>query len=182
MKLRATFVHLAALLIFSAVLLLRSAPTEAADRFDDEQSEAYEGVKSGRIKPLSQVLKAAKRKVKGRVTGVSLIHRGGNSLYRVRILKSNGKLVSVYINASTRSAKRRRKGRRTSRRSRDDDDDNSGRGRRSRSDDDDDDDDRGSRRGGRSRPDRDDDDDRLGGRDEDSDRGGRGRHRGRRGR
>jgi len=105
-------------LLFMAVSNLGSIePAMADDRFgEDGHGRVYSGVKNGRLKPLSRILKAAQRKVKGRVTNVKLINRGGKQVYRVKILKSNGHLVSVYFNAQTGS--RERNGERNSSRKR----------------------------------------------------------------
>ena len=164
-----TIVHNGALVAAAGILLAFGGTLiNAEDRFgDDDHDRAYTGVKSGKLKSLSTILKIARRRVKGRVAGVSLVRRGTKLVYRVKILKKNGRLVNVYIDAGSRArvqvnrkgASRRDRSRRGER----------GRKRSDRDDDRDDSDDRHDR-------DRNDDED-SGGRDEDSDGRGRGEDR-----
>jgi uncharacterized membrane protein YkoI len=92
--------------LFLALLLLTVAaalPQSAVAGSDCKRSQdcALDAFKSGEIKPLSDVLAAARAKVPGEVVKIELDREDGIWVYEIKILVPSGKRRKVEINAST---------------------------------------------------------------------------------
>lgn len=60
---------------------------------------ARDAVRSGQIRPLHDVLTMVKRRFPGRVLDADLQDRGGNPVYRVKMLTADGDVLSVLVDA-----------------------------------------------------------------------------------
>lgn len=85
-------------LVLIACLLPRLAWASSA-RADDEADRARRALERGEIRPLDEVLSAARAAVPGDVVAVDLKHDDGRWLYKLRILGSDGKRRSVKVDA-----------------------------------------------------------------------------------
>ncbi len=85
-------------LFLIACLLPRIAWASPA-RADEEADRARRALERGEIRPLDEVLSAARAAVPGDVVAVDLKHDDGRWLYKLRILGSDGKRRSVKVDA-----------------------------------------------------------------------------------
>ena len=77
------------------------------------QYDAREGVRTGRLMPLSQVLQTVRETYNGDYLDVSLDERGSRPLYRIKLLSADGVVTIVTCDAKTgRILKAQRGGRR----------------------------------------------------------------------
>ncbi len=65
-------------------------------------AQAQSAIKSGSARPLSQILPVVNRRYKGRVIGVDFHKRGKIYLYRLKIVRSSGRVITVDVNAVNR--------------------------------------------------------------------------------
>lgn len=87
-------------ILLAAILcsgLARVAPTRA----DEDADRAREALERGEIRPLEEVLRAARAAVPGDVVAVDLKRDDGRWLYKLRILGPDGKRRSVKVEAQT---------------------------------------------------------------------------------
>lgn len=70
-------------------------------RADEEADRARRALEQGDIRPLDEVLRAARTAVPGDVVAVDLKHDDGRWLYKLRILGPDGKRRGVKIDART---------------------------------------------------------------------------------
>lgn len=87
-------------LLIAAILcsgLAGVAPTRA----DDDADRARTALERGEIRPLDEVLRAARAVVPGDVVAVDLKSDDGRWLYKLRILGPDGKRRSVKVEAKT---------------------------------------------------------------------------------
>lgn len=97
-----------AVLILSALAIGFSAPAAAwaqrdrdSDRPGAEQNEAREGVRSGRIAPLSQVIAEIARRTPGRQLDARLEQMGGMQVYRIMWSTNDGRRIDFIVDAQT---------------------------------------------------------------------------------
>ena len=64
-----------------------------------DQDAARDATRTGRIKPLQQILSAVGREVPGRVVDVQLDERTWT--YRIKVINEAGNVVNVTVNAET---------------------------------------------------------------------------------
>jgi hypothetical protein len=62
---------------------------------------ARRALQEGRARPLADILTVAKDNIRGEVIGVELEERAGAMIYELRVLRSNGELVELYLDALT---------------------------------------------------------------------------------
>jgi uncharacterized membrane protein YkoI len=62
---------------------------------------ARRALQEGRARPLADILAIAKDNIRGEVIGVELEERAGAMIYELRVLRPNGELVELYLDALT---------------------------------------------------------------------------------
>ncbi len=80
------------LLALSLILLLHAAPSLAGD-----QDDARRALQAGEIRPLEEVLAAARAAVPGEVVKLDLKRDNGRWVYELKILTASGKRREVEI-------------------------------------------------------------------------------------
>ena len=83
----------------AALLLLGGAAWPA--RASEDADRARRALEKGEIRPLDEVLRAARAAVPGDVVAVDLKRDDGQWLYRLRILGADGKRRSVKVDAGS---------------------------------------------------------------------------------
>ena len=66
-----------------------------------DQEFARRALQEGRARPLADILAIAKDNIRGEVIGVELEERAGAMIYELRVLRPNGELVELYLDALT---------------------------------------------------------------------------------
>jgi uncharacterized membrane protein YkoI len=74
-------------------------PTAAALAESHDQDAARQAVESGEIRPLADILAAARGKLPGEVIGVEIETKNGRWIYEFRVLNGKGRLFEVYVDA-----------------------------------------------------------------------------------
>lgn len=89
--------------IIAAVLLVSAPRASSRDRDDCKTSQdcARDAFQSGEIRPLAEVIAAARAKVPGEVVKVELEREHGVWVYEIKILTSEGRRREVEIDAKT---------------------------------------------------------------------------------
>ncbi len=87
---------LAVAIIAALIGLTGAHPVEAS-----EQDEARQALERGEIRPLDQVLDAARKQLPGDVVKVELEHDDGRWIYEIKILTTAGKRREVEIDAKS---------------------------------------------------------------------------------
>jgi uncharacterized membrane protein YkoI len=62
---------------------------------------ARRALQEGRARPLADILAIAKDSIRGEVIGVELEQRAGAMVYELKVLRPNGELVEIYLDALT---------------------------------------------------------------------------------
>ena len=62
---------------------------------------ARRALQEGRARPLADILTIAKDNIRGEVIGVELEERAGAMVYELKVLRPNGELVELYLDALT---------------------------------------------------------------------------------
>ena len=62
---------------------------------------ARRALQEGRARPLADILAIAKDNIRGEVIGVELEERAGAMVYELKVLRPNGELVELYLDALT---------------------------------------------------------------------------------
>jgi uncharacterized membrane protein YkoI len=98
----------AILICFSLVALIAGGATMPVALAKDDKSEckrsqdcALQALKSGEIRPLTDVLAVARDKLPGEVIKVELDRDDGVWVYEIKVLTSSGKRREIEINAQT---------------------------------------------------------------------------------
>ncbi len=97
-------VILAGLLIAAAAPGVGAAqprPNSLGDDWRPQQDEARQGVKRGRMVPLSQVLAEINRRTPGRVLDAGIEYMGDRPIYRVRWITTDGRRIDYIVDASS---------------------------------------------------------------------------------
>jgi uncharacterized membrane protein YkoI len=68
---------------------------------DDDHEFARRALQDGRARPLADILAAAKDAIGGDVIGVELEEKRGAMAYELKVLRPNGELVELYLDALT---------------------------------------------------------------------------------
>lgn len=68
---------------------------------DDDHEFARRALQDGRARPLADILAAAKDAIGGDVIGVELEERRGAMAYELKVLRPNGALVELHLDALT---------------------------------------------------------------------------------
>lgn len=68
---------------------------------DDDHEFARRALQEGRARPLADILAAAKDAIGGDVIGVELEEKRGAMAYELKVLRPNGELVELYLDALT---------------------------------------------------------------------------------
>ncbi|HRH17341.1 MAG TPA: PepSY domain-containing protein [Aquabacterium sp.] len=79
---------------------LLSLPARSSDG-DDDHDRALQAVQSGQVLPLPTVLERLAREHPGQVLEVELEHEDGQWIYEIRLLKPQGQLVKLKLDAKT---------------------------------------------------------------------------------
>ncbi|MCJ2113509.1 peptidase [Methylobacterium sp. E-025] len=77
--------------------LVRMVPARA----DDDADRARRALERGEIRPLDEVLRAARAAVPGDVVALDLKHHDGHWLYKLRILGADSKRRDVKVDAQS---------------------------------------------------------------------------------
>ncbi len=85
----------------AAVLILLCAFAPAAPLRAGDQEDARRAVQSGEIRPLDQVLAAARAAVPGDVVKLDLKREKGRWVYELKILTAAGKRREIEVDAKT---------------------------------------------------------------------------------
>jgi uncharacterized membrane protein YkoI len=90
--------RLAATLAFALALLAASPASFALS----EQEKARAAVEAGEVLPLNDILRQVRRDYPGRILDAQLDERGGgNWVYRIKLLKKNGRVVDLTVDGSS---------------------------------------------------------------------------------
>jgi uncharacterized membrane protein YkoI len=90
--------RLAATLAFALTLLAASPASFALS----EQEKARAAVEAGEVLPLNDILRQVRRDYPGRILDAQLDERGGgNWVYRIKLLKKNGRVVDLTVDGSS---------------------------------------------------------------------------------
>ena len=84
-----------------ATALLLSLSTHAAFADESDQDQARRALERGEIRPLDQVLDAARKALPGDVVKVELDEDDGRWIYEIKILTSGGERREVEIDAKS---------------------------------------------------------------------------------
>lgn len=84
--------------------LLAAIPAANPAQADDEQQESAhdqlrDGVASGRIKSLAELRRVVLSRVNGDIVSARVEHEHGLELYEFRVLRADGRLVEVEVDA-----------------------------------------------------------------------------------
>ena len=74
------------------------------DEDDDDRrrlEDVHDGVRKGKLKPLSQILASVRRHSPGDVVSVKLRREGDRYVYRIRMIDANGKLIRITVDAAS---------------------------------------------------------------------------------
>jgi len=99
-----TAVLLAGLLIAAAIPAAASAqyrPNSLGDDWRQQQNEARQGVRRGRLVPLSQVLAEINRRTPGRLLDAGIEYMEDRPVYRVRWITSDGRRIDYLVDATS---------------------------------------------------------------------------------
>ncbi|MDR0234007.1 MAG: PepSY domain-containing protein [Zoogloeaceae bacterium] len=66
---------------------------------ESEHDKAREAVRAGEIMPLEEVLRHVEKTAPGRVLKVELDQKGRRWVYKIKLLRNNGKLSKLYFDA-----------------------------------------------------------------------------------
>lgn len=83
--------------LLSVLLLAAPAPTKA----DIDHEQAYQLLKEGRIRPLIEIIKEVSAKFPGEVLEVELERERGRYVYEVKILRPQGRVQEIEVDAKT---------------------------------------------------------------------------------
>jgi uncharacterized membrane protein YkoI len=67
----------------------------------EDHEFARRALQDGRARPLADILAIAKEKIGGEVIGVELEQRAGAMVYELKVLRPNGELVEMQVDALT---------------------------------------------------------------------------------
>ena len=67
----------------------------------EDHEFARRALQDGRARPLADILAIAKEKIGGEVIGVDLEQRAGAMVYELKVLRPNGELVEMQVDALT---------------------------------------------------------------------------------
>lgn len=70
-------------------------------RHVDDHEFARRALQEGRARPLADILATAKESIGGEVIGVELEERAGAMVYELKVLRPNGELVELRVDALT---------------------------------------------------------------------------------
>lgn len=70
---------------------------------DDDHERAHRARQAGKIKPLSEVLRALQREHPGQVLEVELEHEDESWTYEVKLLAPDGRVRKLHVNAATQT-------------------------------------------------------------------------------
>jgi uncharacterized membrane protein YkoI len=76
-------------------------PGASTARADANQIEVENATKSGKIRPLGEILDVVQRNVPGKVLDVQVDNAGSPWLYRIKVRGRKGDVTSVILNAET---------------------------------------------------------------------------------
>lgn len=97
---RPVAVRPAAILVAAALL---AAPCPAAVADDSDQDQARQALERGEIRPLDQVLAAARNALPGDVVKIELERDDGRWIYEIKVLTAAGERREVEIDAQSLS-------------------------------------------------------------------------------
>jgi uncharacterized membrane protein YkoI len=84
-----------------ALLLAALAAAPLTVQAKDDQEQARQAVESGEIRPLDEILAAARKAVPGEVVKLDLKRDDGRWLYKLKILSPEGKRREVKVDAKS---------------------------------------------------------------------------------
>lgn len=90
------FAHIA--LALSLLLALPAADASAGQR---DQNTARDSYKSNKVLPYNQLKRRAERTFGGRVVGQDVVSRGNRVIYKFKILRQNGQVISAQLDGET---------------------------------------------------------------------------------
>jgi uncharacterized membrane protein YkoI len=79
----------------------QNRPNSLGDDWRPQQDEARQGVRRGRMVPLSQVLAEINRRTPGRVLDAGIEYMGDRPVYRVRWITTDGRRIDYIVDASS---------------------------------------------------------------------------------
>ena len=85
----------------AALLCLLAVLAGGAARASEDADRAHRALEKGEIRPLDEILRAAREAVPGDVVSVDLKHDDGHWLYKLRILGADGKRRTVKVDAGS---------------------------------------------------------------------------------
>lgn len=89
------------LAVFFALAIMTGLPGASTARADANQIEVENATKSGKIRPLGEILDVVQRNVPGKVLDVQVDNAGSPWLYRIKVRGRKGDVTSVILNAET---------------------------------------------------------------------------------
>ncbi|MCB2052654.1 MAG: PepSY domain-containing protein [Geminicoccaceae bacterium] len=98
---RLSYLLLALLLTLTLAAAVAVAVPCLADEADQDHEEARRLMKSGAIRPLSEVLAAHERDLDGTVVDVELEEEDGRIVYELIVLRPDGRYREIYVDART---------------------------------------------------------------------------------
>ncbi len=81
----------------------RSGGSSSSGDHDDSRDRIQKAVALGKMKSLATLQKILRQRVSGDIVSVELLRRGRRPVYEFRVLKPNGRVVEVNIDAATGS-------------------------------------------------------------------------------
>ncbi|MCO6179172.1 PepSY domain-containing protein [Ciceribacter sp. RN22] len=81
----------------------RSGGSSSSGDRDDSRDRIQKAVALGKMKSLATLQKILRQRVSGDIVSVELLRRGRRPVYEFRVLKPNGRVVEVNIDAATGS-------------------------------------------------------------------------------
>lgn len=93
--------------VVATVLFAGGGITPAAASHDHDK--ALQAVKTGEIRPLSEILNIVQDKLPGKVVRTKLEKKGKQWVYEFRVVDSEGQLFEVYVDAHSGEIRRMRK-------------------------------------------------------------------------
>ncbi|MFD1332220.1 PepSY domain-containing protein [Methylopila musalis] len=87
----------------AALALALTLGQTAPGHTDDTRAhyEASEALKSGRVRPLEEIVAIARKEIGGDIIEIEFEHDDGRYIYELEIISPSGKLLEVKIDAAT---------------------------------------------------------------------------------
>ncbi|WP_407157589.1 PepSY domain-containing protein [Bradyrhizobium sp. STM 3557] len=92
--------------ICALIAALALVTAGAAPSFARDHDDARRAVEAGEIRPLVEILNAARGRLPGDIVGVKLERESGRWMYELRVVDGKGRLFEIHVNAGNGDVER----------------------------------------------------------------------------